>query len=131
MRIELIAGAAAVVYVLFGERLKKYVRRTTSSIKLTYFDLDGLGEPIRLSLACAGASFEDYRFKSRDEFVAMKPHLKFGQVPCLTVDGTSEVVQSAAVMRYVARAFDVSGTLYPSDLNVAALVDALIDQTKE
>uniref|UniRef100_A0A7S0PYV3 Glutathione transferase n=1 Tax=Coccolithus braarudii TaxID=221442 RepID=A0A7S0PYV3_9EUKA len=129
---KLILGAAAAVtaYALLAEPLRKYLRRRTASIKLTYFNLDGLGEPIRLTLALAGARFEDYRFKSRDEFGALKPKLRFGQVPCLEVNGT-ELVQSAAVMRYVARAFDTSGLLYPSDLQAAALVDALIDQVKD
>jgi len=132
MRTEILAAgtAAAVAYALFGDTLRKYLRRATSAVKLTYFNIDGLGEPIRLTLACAGVAFEDYRFANRDEFMALKPSLRFGQVPCLTADG-AEIVQSAAAMRFVARAYDTSGSLYPTDLETAALVDALIDQAKD
>jgi len=34
-----------------------------------------------------GVDFEDHRFASRDEFIALKPSLPFNQVPILEVDG--------------------------------------------
>lgn len=79
-------------------------------------------------LAVAGVPFKDTRFTSRDEFLARKPSLNFGQVPCLTVNGC-EYFQSAAIMRFVAKYFGSS--LYPGDPKAAALVDALIDQIKD
>ena len=60
--------------------------------------------------------------------MAMKPSLRFGQVPCLTVDG-KEYFQSASVMRFVAAYF--GGGLYPDDAQLAAAVDALTDQIKD
>ena len=75
-----------------------------------------LGEPIRYVLTLSGVPFEDYRFASRDEFLALKPSLRFGQVPCLTIDGV-EFFQSAAIMRAVCKIF--GSPLYPSDNCVA------------
>jgi len=106
------------------------LKRARSKITLKYFNIDGLGEPIRLTLAMAGVAFEDYRFKERSEFLALKPSLTFGQVPAFFVDGT-EMVQSLAVLRYIGKALDPSGTLYPSDPAVAQTCDALADQVKD
>ena len=132
----LVRGVAACVAAgavfLLAPRLRKLVRKLVTKPKLTYFDLPGLGEPIRFTLAMCGVEFEDHRFSSRDEFMAMKPSLKFGQVPCLTVPGEApELYQSASIMRFVARAYDTSGTLYPTSLADAALCDALLDQVKD
>jgi glutathione S-transferase len=96
-------------------------------LKLFYFDLKGKGEPIRLFCAYAGIELEDYRFKARDEFLAMKEgtRLPFGQVPMLEVDGKHNLVQTCAIMRYLSK---LAG-LYPTDdLIQAAKVDALMDQ---
>ena len=120
-------GAAVAAYYL--QPLRR-LKRARAKITLKYFNIDGLGEPIRLALAMAGVSFEDHRFKERSEFIALKPSLTFGQVPALFVDGT-EMVQSAAVMRYIGQALDPSGTLYPSDPVVAQKVDAMADQVKD
>lgn len=133
---KMVAYGAATVAALaaapvLAARLKKMWKRHCTKLQLLYFNISGLGEPIRLTLACAGMDFDDYRFKDRDEFMARKPTLTFGQVPCLVVDESTELVQSAAIMRYIAREFDVAGTLYPSDPRTAARVDALLDQSKD
>jgi glutathione S-transferase len=51
-------------------------------LKLMYFDIAGKAEAIRLALTSAGLPFEDVRFQSRDEFIALKlsGYLRFGQV---------------------------------------------------
>ena len=96
---------------------------------MMYFNIDGLGEPIRLALAQAGVPFDDHRFKE-GEFATIKPTLAFGQVPCLVVDGR-EIVQTASILRYVGKVLDGTGTLYPADAAVAQRVDAMMDQTKD
>ena len=128
----MVCASAAVGFTaaLLVPTLKKLVSKTNSKPKLSYFDLPGLGEPIRLALAYCGVKFTDHRFKTRDEFLALKPTLKFGQVPCLQVDG-AELFQSASILRFIAKKYDVSGTLYPSDAAGAAHVDALVDQVKD
>mmetsp|Transcript_27937 Transcript_27937/g.49567 ORF Transcript_27937/g.49567 Transcript_27937/m.49567 type:complete len:226 (+) Transcript_27937:103-780(+) len=95
-------------------------------LKLYYFDLKGKAEPIRLLCAYSGLELEDYKFSTRDEFLAMKEgtRLPFGQVPMLEVDGKHNIVQSSAIMRYLGK---LAG-LYPTDPIEAAKVDALMDQ---
>jgi glutathione S-transferase len=102
------------------------LRRRLARVRVTYFDIYGLGEPIRLALALADMPFTDERL-TREQFAEVKPQLRFGQVPCLTVNG-DEYFQTSAILRYIGRAFDTSGSLYPLDnLAVAATVDALLD----
>ncbi|KAG7357561.1 glutathione S-transferase, N-terminal domain containing protein [Nitzschia inconspicua] len=95
-------------------------------LKLYYFDIKGKGEPIRLLCAYAGIDIEDYRFVTRDEFLAMREgtRLPFSQVPMLEVDGKHSLVQSCAIMRYLGKL----GGLYPVDPIQAAKVDALMEQ---
>ena len=119
-----------VAAALLAPTIKKLIAKKTCSVELLYFDLPGLGEPIRLLLAHLGVAFEDRRFKARDEFLALKPTLKFGQVPCLKLDGV-ELFQSSAILRALAQKFDVSGTLYPEDACLAAQVDGLIAQVSD
>ena len=119
-----------VAAALLAPTIKKLIAKKTCSVELLYFDLPGLGEPIRLLLAHLGVAFEDRRFKAREEFLALKPTLKFGQVPCLKLDGV-ELFQSSAILRALAQKFDVSGTLYPEDACLAAQVDGLIAQVSD
>lgn len=101
-------------------------------LELFYFDLAGKGECIRLTLAYAGLPFQDKRL-SRQEFDELRSNgtLAFGQVPCLLVDGKTALVQTAAILRYVAKlAAKREGChdLYPDDPVKAAEVDAIVDQ---
>ena len=67
----------------------------------------------------------------RSEFLERKPHLKYGQVPCLIVNG-KELFQSYTIMRFIANSFDASGTLYPSQFpTLAAECDGILDQIKD
>lgn len=95
-------------------------------LKLYYFDIKGKGEHIRLFCAYAGLELEDYRFSSRDEFFALKENgtLAFGQVPLLEVDGKHQLVQTGAILRYLAQ---IAG-LWPSDPLLAAKADACMAQ---
>ncbi|CAN8062333.1 unnamed protein product [Agarophyton chilense] len=90
-------------------------------MKLTYFDLRGRAEPIRLAFLISEIDYEDDRF----EFQAwkdIKPTLPYGSVPVLTVDG-QVLAQSGAILRYVGKL----GKLYPSDPLQALKVDEVMD----
>lgn len=95
-------------------------------LKLYYFNIKGKGESIRLFCAYTGLELEDYRFGSFDEFGALKESgkLAFGQVPMLEVDGKHQIIQSGAIMRYLAK---ISNTA-PADPLEAARVDAAFNQ---
>lgn len=82
------------------------------SIKLTYFDIAGRAEAIRLAFKLQGIEFEDIRVKFQD-WPAMKASMKYGAMPCLTVDG-KEYFESLAILRYVAR-MTPGSKLYPQD----------------
>ena len=129
LRIAGVAAAAGVAVFIAKPYLERLLHRMTAKVKLQDFDIAGLGEPIRYALAIAGVTFEDARFVNRDEFLAMKPTLRFGQVPYLEVDG-KELFQSCAILRFIGRYFDAS--LYPvADAAMAVQVDAFLDQVKD
>lgn len=95
------------------------------NLKLTYFDSPGRAEPIRIALRIAGIPFEDIRHKF-PAFAEARARGEFplGSVPMLEVDGV-KIVQTAAILRYVARIGDRS--LYPDDAWQALLVDSALD----
>lgn len=80
---------------------------TDSKIKLTYFDLNGRAEIIRLVLTWLGKEFEDVRIP-RDKWPEIKPTSPFGQVPFIEIDG-KVYGQSVAIANYFAREFGLYG----------------------
>ena len=107
-------------------RIKVFQSTMTPKLKLYYFNSKGKGEPIRLFCAYAGLDLEDHRFAARSELYELRANgkLSFGQVPLLEVDGKHQLVQSAAIMRYLGK---IAGN-YPEDPLLAAKVDAALDQ---
>ncbi|VDN51785.1 unnamed protein product [Dracunculus medinensis] len=68
----------------------------------------GLAEQIRLLLNDNEIPFEDHRIP-KTEWEKFKPQFHFGQVPCLFEDG-HQIVQTGAIMRHLARKFNLYGT---------------------
>lgn len=93
-------------------------------IKLTYFNIEAAAEKVRLALVMTGTEFEDNRI-SFEDWGALKETTPYGQLPLMEVtedDGSvKKFAQSVAMMRWVARKFDATGTLYPAD------PDAMLD----
>jgi len=75
--------------------------------KLTYFDLRGRGEIIRLMFVAAGVPYEDNRVE-RSKWPELKASTPFGQMPVLEVDGVA-LCQSKAIARYLAGEFGFVG----------------------
>ncbi|CAK4073859.1 unnamed protein product [Aphanomyces euteiches] len=101
---------------------------TPSKLTLTYFDMAGRAEPVRMMLKYAGVAFDDVRI-TRPEFATKKSQLQlpFKQLPTLQVDGVV-FAQSLAISRYVAR---LTG-LYPEHSPLAALeADLAVDALTE
>jgi glutathione S-transferase len=94
-------------------------------ITITYYDLPGRAEPIRLAFTLGGIAFKDNRIQKQD-WASLKPTTLFGQVPVMTVNG-EKFAQSAALLRYAGR---LSG-LYPSDPIEAMKVDMVMDQLED
>ena len=85
--------------------------------KLTYFDMGGRAEPVRIAFHAAGVDFEDARI-SFPEFMEKRDSLRFRCVPTLEIDG-QVVTQSNAMCRYVGK---MAG-LYPEDDTQALYCD--------
>lgn len=93
----------------------------TPQIKLTYFDIEGVAEAVRLAFLLSKTPYEDDRVAFSD-WPALKPQTPFGQLPMLTITGGNDdaaaggvVVrtQSKAMLRWVGHTF--SKTLYPME----------------
>eukprot|EP01065_Artemidia_motanka_P051213 TRINITY_DN895_c0_g4_i1.p1 TRINITY_DN895_c0_g4~~TRINITY_DN895_c0_g4_i1.p1 ORF type:complete len:219 (+),score=82.91 TRINITY_DN895_c0_g4_i1:73-729(+) len=80
-------------------------------VKLTYFNIQGVAEKVRLALVLNGVEFEDVRIQ-REQWADMKPKTPYGQLPVMTIDG-QEIAQSGAMLRWAGKLGD--GKLYPSD----------------
>eukprot|EP01031_Cornospumella_fuschlensis_P026668 gene26668-32226_t len=94
-------------------------------LKLMYFDIPGLAEPIRLLTL----GREDIRL-NEEAFEHAKEEGKFPykQVPVLIINDAITIAQSAAILRFVGK----FAGLYPiDDALLAARIDALLDVDKD
>ncbi|KAJ1492635.1 hypothetical protein T484DRAFT_1930799 [Baffinella frigidus] len=104
-----------------------------SKIKLTYFDIDGVAEKVRICLRTASPApipFEDVRV-AFPEFAALKPTLPNGQLPIMQIDDGPVMTQSAGMFRWAGR---LSGHM-PQDpmeqLKVEEIMGLVEDMAKE
>jgi glutathione S-transferase len=81
-------------------------------IKLSYFDIEGVAEPIRLALKVNGVDFEDDRVSFDTWRSSVKETTKFGQLPVMTLDDGEAIAQSGAMLRFAGRLKD--SPLYPA-----------------
>jgi glutathione S-transferase len=70
--------------------------------RLSYFDLRGRAEPIRLLLRATQTDFEDHRVVSTGEWAELKPTLPFGGLPIFESDGR-KLCESHAILRHLGR----------------------------
>jgi len=80
-------------------------------IKLTYFDIEGVAEAVRLAFILAGIEFEDDRIQM-SQWSELKSKTPNGQLPVMTINDGPMLSQSSAMIRYAA-SMDTSGSLYP------------------
>lgn len=69
-----------------------------SNFKLTYFDIQGVAEKVRLAFVLSGVAFEDERL-TFPQWADLKSSSKYGQLPLLTIDGGEIIAQSGAMFR--------------------------------
>ena len=94
-------------------------------IVLTYLDIKGFAEPIRLTLHIGKIPFEDRRV-SYEEVARMRSdeELPFGQVPVIEINGGKNRSQSAALLRWAGK----KAGLYPlADLDAQLAVDEAME----
>ncbi|XP_015124647.1 glutathione S-transferase [Diachasma alloeum] len=102
-----------------------------SQYKLTYFNVMGLGEPIRFLLSYGGDEFEDIRVMDREnEWPRIKPTTPFGQLPVLEIDG-KPFSQTLPICRYLAKRLNLIGKTDLDSLEIDAVAAALHDLRKQ
>lgn len=80
-------------------------------IKLTYFDIEGVAESVRLAFILAGIEFEDNRIQF-SQWSELKSKTPNGLLPVMTINDGPMLSQSGAMVRYAA-SLDTSSSLYP------------------
>jgi glutathione S-transferase len=76
--------------------------------RITYFDIRGRIEPVRIIFEDLAISYEDRRIKSIEEWQALKPTMPFGQMPIYQEEDLY-IAQSRAILRHVARVNNLYG----------------------
>jgi glutathione S-transferase len=97
-----------------------------SKPELVYFNGRGRAEIIRLTLAAAGIEFNEVHLPSKEFFQSLLPDLLFKQVPMLRMDGMN-IVQTAAIVRYIARKANLLGDIDPHIVRVDELFEGTRD----
>lgn len=98
-------------------------KRKTPSLKITYFNIQGVAEKVRLALVLSGIPFEDERV-TFEQWGTMKASTPYGQLPLMKIDGGRTVTQSAGMLNYVGGLGD--GSLYPSCPKKRLAIDEVI-----
>ncbi len=94
---------------------------------LYYFPGRGLADQIRWMLAVSNISFVQKLVKTRERFVKMaERQLLFGQLPLLQIDGL-EIVQSQAIVRYIAKRGNLLGTCTKDELECDMIAETVRD----
>jgi glutathione S-transferase len=92
---------------------------------LTYFDVRGRAEVIRLILEETETPYRERRVKV-EEWPALKPTLPFGQMPTYT-EGDIFIVQSHAIYRYLARKHNLCGADERERIRCDIVEEAFVD----
>ncbi|KAK3588266.1 hypothetical protein CHS0354_022113 [Potamilus streckersoni] len=98
--------------------------------KLTYFNIRGRGETLRLLFHAAGVEFEDNRIKQED-WPALKDKMPQKQLPVLEIDGKAQHCQSMAIARYLAREFKMYGKSSLEAFYIDEIVETVGDLYQE
>ncbi len=96
-----------------------------SKPQITYFDVRGRAEPIRLLLEEAGVEYDDIQI-TPTQWQELKPKMPFGQLPMFR-EGDVELVQSHAIYRHLARIHDLYGEDEAQRLRCDIAIEALRD----
>ncbi|KAL4226000.1 Glutathione S-transferase Mu 3 [Mactra antiquata] len=105
--------------------------------ELGYWKIRGLAAPIRLLLTYAGKEFKDTQYEcgdapdyNRDAWNSVKPKygefLDFPNLPYY-IDGDVKITQSNAILKHIARKYQLDGETEKEK----ALVDMLLDQAMD
>jgi glutathione S-transferase len=96
---------------------------------LTYFDVRGRAEVIRLILEDVGQPYRERRIQLA-EWPALKPTFPFGQLP-LYQEGELVIPQSHAIYRYLARKHGLCGGSEADRIRLDVVEEAFVDLQNE
>jgi len=104
------------------------VPATHAKLTLYYFPIRGLGEEVRLVLEEAGTDYDDIRVQIGSELHQdlKAKYLTFGQVP-IVFDGSHQILQSKAIIRYLARKYNLYGDTEDQKIAADMLLEATVD----
>ncbi len=106
-----------------GKILRRVLRDAEAKkrgYKLTYFDIAGRGEAIRIAFRLGGIEFEDYRV-SFSSWKDLKPTLEFGSVPILDHNG-KRLTESNVILSFIGS----KAGLVPTDSLQSALCQEIL-----
>jgi glutathione S-transferase len=92
---------------------------------LTYFDVRGRAEVVRLILEETATPYRERRIQVAD-WPTLKPTLPFGQLPTFE-DGDLYIVQSHAIYRYLARKHNLYGSGERQHIRCDIVEEAFVD----
>ncbi|KAF4653057.1 Glutathione S-transferase A4 [Perkinsus chesapeaki] len=95
--------------------------------KLNYFAGRGRAEAIRFTLALANVEYENVFIRTRKDMLDLMPKLKYGQVPMLETPEGDCLVQTGAIIRYIARRFNLYGASEGKEERVDEIIEAASD----
>lgn len=91
-------------------------------MQVIYFNLRGRAEVLRLLLSALNEKYDDERL-SGEQWGQLKPSMKYGQLPVLTLESGEQMNESMAIARYLAR----KGKLHGKNEWETYLIDRAID----
>lgn len=100
-----------------------------NALKLYYFNMRGRAEVIRLILAAGNRKYEDIRFEL-SEWPEYKPKMLLGQVPVLKFANDTQLTQSLAIARYLAREVGLAGTNNLESAEIDTVVETQRDMNE-
>ncbi len=94
---------------------------------LYYFGGRGLADQVRWLLAATEVSFTQRVIDTRKKFLKMASlQLPFGQLPLLQIDNL-EIVQSQAIVRYLAKRANLQGTTMEDEIKCDMIAETIKD----
>ena len=102
--------------------------RLMNNVVFHYFQGKGLGEQVRLMLWDVGVQYEERYVETREKVEALRANndLIFQQLSLLEIDGL-KLVQSGAIVRYVARKYNLYGKSAADHVHCDMLADGIKD----
>eukprot|EP00834_Sanchytrium_tribonematis_P004124 NODE_186_length_13589_cov_0.385545.p11 type:complete len:200 gc:universal NODE_186_length_13589_cov_0.385545:1527-928(-) len=100
------------------------------TLKLTYANMRGRAEAIRLTLYISNIPFTDYRM-TKEEWPHLKSNTPFYQVPTLEINSSIIIGQSLAILRYCGQLSHLIPSHDASHDIANAFIDGIIDQIED